>query len=302
LLRFSARLRQLPRNQAQYAANEAGMGGIFNELMLGPTELRKRLAEVYRLLPVTFDQSTQKAQDLQKQMALLKLQFEGIKLQIWNELEPAFMALFKLLMKGLNEVDWNAVAQWISNLVPSVQHLFHEVENLDTASGSWLKTLGLLAAAWLALSAVLAASPVGLVLLLAGSLLALYNDYETWKKGGKSLINWAQWKNEIDLAKAGIQGLITVLDALGHGQGRRLCRAKGRGDRQPEDGRGPARAGQPHLPRLRGDGPAGRLRPADRQEGRDRLREPRRVQRRPRHGLPERLGRRHRRSQGYPRG
>lgn len=216
LLRFSARLRQLPRNQAQYAANEAGMGGIFNELMLGPDQLRQRLAEAYRLMPATFDQSTQRAQQLQKQMALLKLQFEGVKLQIWNELEPALMALFKLLMKGLNEVDWNAVAQWISNLVPNVQHLFHEVENLDTASGSWLKTLGLLAAAWLALSAVLAASPVGLVLLLAGSLLALYNDYETWKKGGKSLINWAQWKNEIDLAKAGIQGLITVLDALGN--------------------------------------------------------------------------------------
>lgn len=47
-------------------------------------------------------------------------------------------------------------------------------------------------------------SPVGIVLMLAAALVALFDDYETWRKGGKSLIDWSKWQGEIAAAMGGI--------------------------------------------------------------------------------------------------
>ena len=64
---------------------------------------------------------------------------------------------------------------------------------------------------------VLDANPI---LALASAILLLYDDYQTWKKGGQSLIDWGKWKPEIDLAKAGLamigdgyRNLLTVYQA-----------------------------------------------------------------------------------------
>lgn len=53
------------------------------------------------------------------------------------------------------------------------------------------------------------------ILALASAILLLYDDYETWKKGGKSLINWADWKPDIDAAIDGIKTLIGWIEKLG---------------------------------------------------------------------------------------
>ncbi len=214
LLKFSARLQQLPRNQAQYAANEAGLGGIFNELMLGPAELKKRLDQALGTLPATFNQSTLRAQQLQKQMALVRAEFDGLKNTIWNELEPAFFTLFQTIFDWMSKIDWNSVARWIANLIPSVEGLIGYVEDLNKASGGWLKTIGLIAAAWIAFNAVLSASPIGAVLLLAAAIVTLWNDYQTFEKGGKSLINWKAWEPDITAAINGLRTLGSVMDSL----------------------------------------------------------------------------------------
>lgn len=215
LLKISKRLQQLPRNQAQYAANQMGLGSIFNELMLGPDELKKRLDQAFSTLPANFEQSTKRAQELQNQMALLKAQFEGIRDNIYNQLEPAFNNMFQGIFNWLQSIDWNAVANWINNLVPAVQGLWQQIVNLNDASGGWLKTMGLLAAAWIAFNAILSASPIGAVLLLAGAIVALWNDYQTFQKGGKSLIDWKQWKTEVGFAKDAVDVLTKSLELLG---------------------------------------------------------------------------------------
>jgi hypothetical protein len=51
---------------------------------------------------------------------------------------------------------------------------------------------------------------IGAVAGLAAGIALLYDDYKTWEAGGKSLINWAQWKSEIDAAKAGMEELRKV--------------------------------------------------------------------------------------------
>ncbi len=67
-----------------------------------------------------------------------------------------------------------------------------------------IQTLGGLLVAWRLLNAAMLASPVSWVLALAAAILLLYDDYRTWKEGGKSLIDWKQWEPAIEKAKAAI--------------------------------------------------------------------------------------------------
>jgi hypothetical protein len=75
---------------------------------------------------------------------------------------------------------------------------------LDSDTQKLIQTLGGLLVAWRLLNAAMLASPVSLVLALAAAILLLYDDYRTWKEGGKSLIDWKQWEPAIEKAKAAI--------------------------------------------------------------------------------------------------
>lgn len=87
-------------------------------------------------------------------------------------------------------------------------------QGADQASKDLLKTLGLIALAWRALSMAISLSPVGRILALAGALALLFDDYQVWKNGGKSLIDWGNWTKEIDAAVAAIDKLADALHKL----------------------------------------------------------------------------------------
>ncbi|WP_368753714.1 transglycosylase SLT domain-containing protein [Klebsiella pneumoniae] len=75
---------------------------------------------------------------------------------------------------------------------------------LDSDTQKLIQTLGGLLVAWRLLNAAMLASPVSWVLALAAAIILLYDDYRTWKEGGKSLIDWKQWEPAIEKAKAAI--------------------------------------------------------------------------------------------------
>ena len=58
------------------------------------------------------------------------------------------------------------------------------------------------------------ASPIGWVLALGAALLLLYDDYKTWKEGGKSLLNYKAWTKEIDWVIEKIKDLIEWIKNL----------------------------------------------------------------------------------------
>lgn len=53
---------------------------------------------------------------------------------------------------------------------------------------------------WLlkALRLAFLSSPLGMILALGTALALLYDDYKTWREGGKSLIDWSKWAEDID--------------------------------------------------------------------------------------------------------
>lgn len=58
------------------------------------------------------------------------------------------------------------------------------------------------------------ASPIGIILALGAALALLYDDYKTWKEGGKSLFDWSKWTNGIDTIINKIKDFLDILDKI----------------------------------------------------------------------------------------
>ena len=58
------------------------------------------------------------------------------------------------------------------------------------------------------------ASPIGIILALAAALALLWDDYKTWKEGGKSLFDWSKWTNGIDTIIQKIKDFLEILDQV----------------------------------------------------------------------------------------
>ncbi|WP_180001249.1 phage tail tape measure protein [Acinetobacter sp. YH12255] len=58
------------------------------------------------------------------------------------------------------------------------------------------------------------ASPIGIILALAAALGLLYDDYKTWRDGGKSLFDWSKWTNGIDTIIGKIKDFLEILDQV----------------------------------------------------------------------------------------
>ncbi|MFV9038960.1 lytic transglycosylase [Serratia fonticola] len=88
-------------------------------------------------------------------------------------------------------------------------------DQLDDKTKGLIKIFGGLLVAWRILNSAFITSPIGIVTALIASLVLLYDDYQTWKEGGNSLINWGQWKVEIDSALKAIGELTDSIKGVG---------------------------------------------------------------------------------------
>ncbi|SSW49441.1 bacteriophage protein [Klebsiella pneumoniae] len=105
------------------------------------------------------------------------------------------------------------VGRVIYRLIQLGQGISDWLDSLDKQSQQLIELLGALTAAWWMLNRAMLASPITWVLGLAAAIALLWEDYQTWKEGGKSLIDWGKWKPEVDAALKMVGDLKqTVLD------------------------------------------------------------------------------------------
>ena len=129
LISISARMRQLPRQQALWLANQLGVGSMFNQLEQGPDVLRKQLDAAYGLSRVT-DTSVASAQRLQAQWALIQQRFKETGELVFTKLAPILEKLALRFADFLDSVDWDSVIKKLGNLVETVG-------NVIKAFGGW---------------------------------------------------------------------------------------------------------------------------------------------------------------------
>ncbi|HCR1101919.1 TPA: transglycosylase SLT domain-containing protein [Enterobacter hormaechei] len=113
----------------------------------------------------------------------------------WPKIEAVITKIIKgILWAGdaITRVLWRTgqavegVIAWFKKLNPATQQL------IALFSG--------LLVAWRLLNTAFMSSPLGMITTLIIALGLLLDDYQAWKEGGKSLIDWGKWKTEIDQA------------------------------------------------------------------------------------------------------
>ncbi|MFV6875616.1 hypothetical protein ACWJSF_19475 [Klebsiella pneumoniae] len=105
------------------------------------------------------------------------------------------------------------VGRGIYRLIQLGQGISDWWDSLDKQSQQLIELIGALTASWWMLNRAMIASPITWVLGLAAAIALLWEDYQTWKEGGKSLIDWGKWKPEVDAALKMVGDLKqTVLD------------------------------------------------------------------------------------------
>ena len=131
---------------------------------------------------------------------------------------PKIERTINAVVKGILWMG-EAVGRVVYRLIQATGDIRDWWKGLDEDSKKLIGTLGGMLVVWRLLNAAMLASPITWVLALAGALVLLYDDYKTFKEGGKSLIDWKQWEPAIEKAKAAILWLRDKLLALKDGVG-----------------------------------------------------------------------------------
>ena len=186
-----------------------------------------------------FTSEMEKYQKLRKDMGLndelaksgqeFAYQWRDMTMQLKALMEVIVMTAGKALipvLKLLNQLIQFAI-HWFGQLNPHIKTFLAAglkiamltvvFGGLFSAIGKFAKLLPMLTGLlniFKALRLVFLASPIGIVLALAAAIALLWDDYQTWKRGGESLLDWEKWVGGIETAISKIKELGNTLKDL----------------------------------------------------------------------------------------
>lgn len=195
LLDVADSLSGMSRPQAYNIAKNMGFDeGTINTLLQGRDAMQEML-DTQRGLVISSEEELEISRQLNKQNAKVRQGWEGLKTLLANYLMPSFLKFSEKVSGFLMFLNKNR---------DTAVTLF---KGIGIAIGLFLIPMALKAAtAFMAMFAPLFGG-VGLILLLGLVLAGLYDDYETWKKGGDSLFDYSGWEENIEMVLTALKGL-----------------------------------------------------------------------------------------------
>lgn len=190
LLDLSDRFSRMDRTTANNMGRMMGLDqGTMNLLLKGRAEVETMIRRQKEYGAVTKQQAEESSR-LKEMMVQSRQSFEAFGRELLSAAMPALEGLFKLF-EGLG--DWMR-------------------ENKE-----FVQTFLTIMAAGLVGIAV-AVTPINLtiaaVTALGAAIALLWQDYQTWKRGGDSFIDWSKWEPGFKAAGAGIRWLKDLLEDL----------------------------------------------------------------------------------------
>lgn len=187
LLELADRFSRMDRTTANNMGRMMGIDqGTMNLLLKGRSEV-ELLIKRQKEYGAVSKQQAEEASRLQRAMVESRQSFQAFGRELLSAATPALEKLFAIL---------SDVGAWMRDNKEFVQTFL-----IIMAVG-----LGAVAAATIPINLTIAA-----VLGLAAAIAALYQDYQTWKRGGESLIDWGKWEPGIKKAGEGIKWLRDML-------------------------------------------------------------------------------------------
>ncbi|MGU3521585.1 lytic transglycosylase [Enterobacteriaceae bacterium C23F] len=109
-------------------------------------------------------------------------------------------------IKGILQLG-DIIGRLFFRLIQGTADLLNWWKSLDKQTQELIGLLGALTIALRILNSTFWMSPIGLITALAAGIALLWEDYQTWKEGGQSFIDWDKWKPEVDKALKAISEL-----------------------------------------------------------------------------------------------
>lgn len=124
-----------------------------------------------------------------------------------------FPKIEQTITSGVKGVLWLAevIGRVVYRLIQAGGDIMQWWSSLDKSTQRLIEVFGSLVIAWRILNGAFVMSPIGMITALGLAILALYDDYKTWKEGGQSLIDWKKWEPQI---KGAIKGVDDLKDAV----------------------------------------------------------------------------------------
>ena len=126
--------------------------------------------------------------------------------KIQNGLEKFIKFIFKAL---------EAVQEVGSRLWSILTRVYDFFVMLDEKTNGWSTIILGVIAAWKLLNLEFLATPLGMIIAGLVAILALFDDFETWKEGGKSLFDWSSFVPVINAVKVAIGGVWEIIKDVG---------------------------------------------------------------------------------------
>lgn len=113
-----------------------------------------------------------------------------------------FPKIEETITRGVKGILWLAdvIGRVIFRLIQAAGDIREWWGELNKSTQELIMTLGGLVVAWRVLNSAFLTSPIGIITTLGLAIIGLYDDYKTWKEGGKSLIDWGKWEPDIKAA------------------------------------------------------------------------------------------------------
>ncbi|MEY1236117.1 hypothetical protein AB7102_00935 [Providencia manganoxydans] len=186
LLDVSDSLSKMSRPQAYNIAKNMGFDeGTINTLLQGRDAMERQLA-AQKDIVISSKEELEISRKLNEQNALVSKQWEGLKTLIANYLTPYFLKFSERLTAWLDYLNRNRDGAIL---------IF---KGIATIIGLTLIPLALKAAMAFAGMFAPLLTGVGIIALLGTAIFGLFNDYEVWKRGGKSMFDWSEWSESIE--------------------------------------------------------------------------------------------------------
>ena len=213
---LGARLKAMPYYQANSYANTLGIDektlmAMRDGSLVGQMQ---RYRQISREIGIDQDTAAVGArdfmQDIRELYSVMQLVLFKVAGELMHVVHPALGAVEDMIIGAV---------KWFRNLSPEAKGA---IRLLGTFAAGWVAfgaTAGLaikaLSLVWSGLNLAMLASPIGIVLALAAAVALLWDDYQTWKDGGQSLIDWSSWSGDIENAIGGIGDLRDAFGDLG---------------------------------------------------------------------------------------
>lgn len=170
--------------------------------------LRQELLKSYRLAGINIQKVVKDSIKLNLSLTKTKFAFEAIyksvasrfferitkQSDLFRDKIYANMPKIQKVLEGFVNVVFRALdvttilGARLWSILGRVWDFFVE---LDHVTGGWSTKIIAVIAAWKLLNLSFLATPLGAIIAGLVGILALFDDFETWKEGGKSLFNWA---------------------------------------------------------------------------------------------------------------